>query len=202
MLTKILLLVSLTAVVADVVPDFVIKGKCPAIDEHKLWREQLPNHYKFGGVWYQQAISTNPYQHLKKCVRIQYDFNGKGFDVKGVGITPEGNKLKRVGKIEPMPLGDPHLMINLENSFPAPLIILDTDYNNYACLYSCIDYNYDHHSDFSFFFARAPDAYDKYVDKCRAAFDSIGVDSNRLIKTEQGNECDYEELKRYVHDEL
>ncbi|XP_068226348.1 crustacyanin-C1 subunit-like [Palaemon carinicauda] len=202
MFSRVLLWVLVAAAAADVVPDFVIKGKCPAVDEHKLWTEQLPNHYKFGGVWYQHALSTNPYQLLKRCVRIQYDFDGKGFDVKAVGLTSEGSQLKRTGKIVPMPLGDPHLMINLENSFPAPLIILDTDYDNYACLYSCMDYNYEHHSDFAFFFARTPDAYDKYNNKCIAAFDGIGFDSNRLIKTEQGTTCNYSQLEKYIHDEL
>ncbi|XP_064084057.1 crustacyanin-C1 subunit-like [Macrobrachium nipponense] len=197
-----LLVVAVAAVVADEVPDFVIKGKCPAVDEQRLWQQQLPNHSRFGGVWYQQAISTNPYQLLKKCVRIHYDYNGKGFDVKTVGITPEGSQLKRKGVLTPMPLGDPHLMINLENSFPAPLVILDTDYNNYACMYSCMEYNYGYHSDFAFFFARAPESYDKYIAKCRAALDSIGVDPNRLIKTEQGSGCDYEQLTKLIKDEL
>ncbi|MHC3869029.1 hypothetical protein ACXONR_09510, partial [Streptococcus thermophilus] len=99
MLSKTLLLVVVVvaAVVADEVPDFVIKGKCPAVDEHKLWQEQLPRHSSFGGIWYQQAISTNPYQLLKKCVRINYAYNGKGFDIKTVGITAEGSQLKRRG---------------------------------------------------------------------------------------------------------
>nr|QDH76668.1 crustacyanin-like lipocalin [Palaemon carinicauda] len=202
MFSKVLLLVVTVVVVADEVPDFVTQGKCPAVDEQKLWEQQLPRHADFGGVWYQQAISTNPYQLLKKCVRIQYDYNGKYFNVRGVGLTSEGTELKRIGKLSPMPLGDPHLMINLENSFPAPLVILDTDYNNYACMYSCMDYNYGYHSDFAFFFARSPDAYDKYINKCKAALDNIGVDSSRLIRTEQGRDCNYDQLKKLLRDEL
>ncbi|XP_068226346.1 crustacyanin-C1 subunit-like [Palaemon carinicauda] len=200
MFSKVLLLAVAAAVLADDIPDFVIKGNCPAVEEQRLWDEQVPKHSRFGGVWYQQAISTNPYQLLKKCVRIQYDYNGKGFDVKAVGITPEGSQLKRTGKIAPMPLGDSHLMINLDNSFPAPLVILDTDYSNYACMYSCMDYNYGHHSDFAFFFTRTPDAHDKYINKCKEALDNIGVDPSRLIKTEQGNHCNYDQLKSLIRD--
>ncbi|XP_068226329.1 crustacyanin-C1 subunit-like [Palaemon carinicauda] len=202
MFTKILLLVFVAMAVADEVPDFVTEGKCPAVDEQTLWEAQLPKHSSFGGVWYQQAISTNPYQLLKKCIRIHYDYDGQGFQVRTAGITPEGNLLRRTGVLKPMPLGDPHLMINLENSFPSPLVVLDTDYSNYACMYSCMDYNYGYHSDFAFFFARSPDAYDKYINKCKAAFDNIGVDSNRLIRTEQGGDCDYEQLHSLIKDEL
>ncbi|XP_068226343.1 crustacyanin-C1 subunit-like [Palaemon carinicauda] len=201
MFSKVLLLAVAAAVIADDIPDFVTKGNCPAVDEQSLWEQQLPKHASFGGVWYQQAISSNPYQLLNKCVRIQYNYNGKGFDVKAVGITSRGNQLKRTGKIAPMPLGDPHLMINLENSFPSPLVILDTDYKNYACMYSCMDHNYGHHSDFAFFFTRSPDSHDKYINKCKVAFEDIGVDSNRLIKTEQGRDCDYDQLKSLIGDE-
>ncbi|XP_068227313.1 crustacyanin-C1 subunit-like [Palaemon carinicauda] len=200
MFSKVLLLVVVVAVIADDVPDFVTKGKCPSVDEQSLWEQQLPKHASFGGVWYQQAISTNPYQLLKKCVRIQYDYNGKGFNVKSVGITSQGSQLQRSGVLKPMPLGDPHLMINLENSFPSPLVILDTDYNNYACMYSCMDYTYGYHSDFAFYFTRSPDSHDKYISKCKAAFEDIGVDSSRLIKTEQGRDCDYDQLKSLIRD--
>merc|ERR1712071_676381 len=99
-----LVLVAVACACADKVPDFVIKGKCPAVDEHSLWEAQKPNHSKFGGTWYQYALTNNPYQLLDQCVRLQYDFNGKGFNAKATGITPEGNLLKRQGDISPMPL--------------------------------------------------------------------------------------------------
>merc|ERR1711915_702814 len=186
-----LLLVLVAIVAADKVPDFVIKGKCPVIDEKTLWEQQQPNHSKFGGVWYQQAITNNPYQLLEKCVRLQYDFNGKGFDAKATGITPEGNLLKRFGDIVPMPLGDTHLMVAFENFFPAPLVILDTDYDNYACLYSCMDYNFSYYSDFSFIFTRNPTPSETYVKRCEEVFKKIGVDTARFLKTVQGSNCPY-----------
>ncbi|XP_064084054.1 crustacyanin-C1 subunit-like isoform X2 [Macrobrachium nipponense] len=177
---------------ADKVPDFVIKGKCPVVDEQSLWNKQLPRLSEFGGVWFQQAITTNPYQLLDKCVRLQYDFDGKGFDATATGLTAEGGLLKRRGKIVPMPLGDPHLMVNFDNSFPAPLLILDTDYENYACLYSCMNYNHDYHSDFSFIFTRSETPSNSHLKKCEKVFRSIGVNTRRFFKTVQGNVCSYD----------
>ncbi|XP_066941255.1 crustacyanin-C1 subunit-like [Macrobrachium rosenbergii] len=198
-MTRSSLLVALVLVagaVADKVPDFVTKGKCPAVNEQTLWAAQKPNHSRFGGTWYQYAITSNPYQLLDQCVRLQYDFNGSGFDAKAYGITAEGNTLKRQGQIAPMPLGDPHLMVAFDNSFPAPLVILDTDYDNYACLYSCMDYNFEYHSDFSFIFTRSPTPSSTYIKKCETAFSSIGLDLSRFFKTVQGPRCPYNDLAR------
>merc|ERR1711915_911190 len=77
-----LVLVAVACAVADKVPDFVIKGKCPVVDEQKLWQSQKPNHSKFGGIWYQYALTNNPYQLLDQCVRLDYEFNGNGFNAK------------------------------------------------------------------------------------------------------------------------
>ncbi|XP_066942558.1 crustacyanin-C1 subunit-like [Macrobrachium rosenbergii] len=190
-----LVLVAVACAVADKVPDFVIKGKCPVVDERKLWEEQRPNHSKFGGTWYQYAITNNPYQLLDQCVRLQYDFNGQSFDASATGITADGKLLKRFGDIAPMPLGDPHLMVAFEESFAAPLVILETDYDNYACLYSCMDYNFGYYSDFSFIFTRDSTPNDSHVRKCEAAFKNIGIDTSRFFKTVQGSNCPYETQK-------
>ncbi|XP_064084037.1 crustacyanin-C1 subunit-like [Macrobrachium nipponense] len=93
-----------------------------------------------------------------------------------------------------MPLGDPHLMVAFDNSFPAPLVILDTDYENYACLYSCMDYNFEYYSDFSFIFARTPTPSSTYIKKCETAFSNIGLDTSRFLKTAQGRRCPYNDL--------
>ncbi|XP_068223822.1 crustacyanin-C1 subunit-like [Palaemon carinicauda] len=188
----VLLALAITSSVADKVPDFVIPGKCPYVDEYRLWEQQKPNLAKFGGVWFQYALTNNPYQLLTQCVRLQYDFNGKGFDASAVGLTQDGSLLKRFGDISPMPLGDPHLMVNFENSFAAPLVVLDTDYSNYACLYSCMEYNFGYYSDFAFIFTRNPKQGDAYASKCETAFKSIGLDTSRFYKTAQGAQCPYE----------
>merc|ERR1712183_413592 len=109
---------------------------------------------------------------LDKCVRIQYNFDGEAFESKGTGFNLEGDLEKTEGEIYPMPLGDPHLMINHDNSFPAPLVILDTD--------------------FAFVLSRTPTLDDKYARKCEAAFRNIGVDNSRFSKTLQGSECPYD----------
>ncbi|XP_045618941.1 crustacyanin-C1 subunit [Procambarus clarkii] len=190
-----ILLVLVAAVAADKIPDFVVPGQCPAVDESKLWAEQVPNFANYAGVWYEFALTNNPYQLINTCVRNDYSFDGKQFDVSSTGVTADGSLLKRNGKVYPNPLGEPHLTIDYENSFAAPYVILDTDYTNFACLYSCVSFNFNHHTDFAFIFTRSPSLDGKFVKRCEAAFKSINVDTSRFTKTPQGSSCNYDVQK-------
>ncbi|XP_053635109.1 crustacyanin-C1 subunit-like [Cherax quadricarinatus] len=191
------LLVLVAAVGTDKIPDFVVPGQCPAIDEYKLWTHQVPHLHNYAGVWYEFALTPNPYQLLKKCVRNEYVFDGKQFLISSTGISGFGTVLSRVGKLYPNLFGEPHFSIDYENTFGAPYVILDTDYTNYACVYSCISYNLKYYSDFAFVFSRSPVLADKFVKQCEAVFKSIHVDTSRFIQTPQGPFCDYG-LKKFL----
>lgn len=79
-------------------------------------------------------------------------------------------------------------------AFAAPYTILDTDYENYSCIYSCVDYNSNYHSDFAFIFTRSPTPSDNYLRKCQKAFNDINVELSRFIRTDQGSSCPYDTL--------
>merc|ERR1719244_6536 len=190
--TPVLLLALVAAVAADRIPDFVVPGKCPAVDTQTLWEQQVPNHPRYAGTWYEVAITNNPYQLLKQCVRNELDFDGEKFSAKSTGINAEGNLMRRNGQVLPMPLGDPHLSIDFEGSFMAPHYILDTDYENYSCVYSCVEYNYGYYTDFAFIMSRSPSMSNEYVKRCENAFKNVGVDLNRFVRTTQGSGCPYD----------
>ncbi|ROT83851.1 crustacyanin subunit C [Penaeus vannamei] len=175
------------AVAADKIPDFLVPGKCPAVNEKALFEQQIPNHSKYAGVWYEIALTNNPYQLLKQCVRNEYSFDGSKFIAKSTGINADGNLMRHNGQVLPMPLGDPHLSIDYEGSFTAPYVILDTDYENFSCIYSCVEFNYGYYADFAFIFSRSPSLSDQYLRRCEAAFKEIGVDVSRFAKTVQGS---------------
>ena len=77
-------------------------------------------------------------------------------------------------------------------AFAAPYVILDTDYDNYSCIYSCIGNNFGYHADFAFIFSRKPSLSDGYAKKCQEAFSKIGVDLARFTTTTQGAGCPYD----------
>ncbi|XP_069161768.1 crustacyanin-C1 subunit-like [Procambarus clarkii] len=190
-----ILLVLVAAVAADKIPDFVVPGQCPAVYESKLWAEQVPKHANYAGVWYEFALTNNPYQLINKCVRNEYFFDGNQFEVKSTGLNGYGKLVKRNGRVYPNPFGEPHLTIDYENSFAAPYVILDTDYSNFACLYSCMSFNNLYYSDFAFIFSRSPSLDDKFVKHCEAVFRNLKVDTSRFQQTVQGYSCDYDAQK-------
>ncbi|XP_042857226.1 crustacyanin-C1 subunit-like [Penaeus japonicus] len=192
-----LIVLALVAVVAaDKIPDFVVPGKCPAVDKKALFDSQRPNHPRFAGVWYEIASTKNPFQLLHQCVRNEYSFDGNKFTAKSSGINADGNLMRRNGQIVAMPLGDPNLSIDYEGSFMAPFVILDTDYENFACIHSCVDVK-DYFADFAFIFSRSPTMSDQHMRRCEAAFRNIGFDFSRFAKTAQGASCRYETQRAF-----
>ncbi|KAK4299153.1 hypothetical protein Pmani_028558 [Petrolisthes manimaculis] len=178
--------------VADKVPDFVIPGKCPRVNEAKLWKEQVPKHASYAGQWYQWSMTENPYQPIKQCNRVEYSFDGKAFKAKTTGLDTDGNPFRHNGQLYPNPFGESHLSIDYENTFAAPYVVVDTDYAHYSCIYSCIDYDFDYYSDFAFIFSRSQDLPDEYLRKCETAFREIGVDLNRFNRLPHGSNCRYD----------
>ncbi|XP_071551819.1 crustacyanin-C1 subunit-like [Panulirus ornatus] len=193
--SRFVLLVLVAAVAADKIPDFVVPGRCPKVDRNKLWDEQTPNRDSYDGVWYEHSLTNNPYQLIERCVRNEYSFDGEKFTVVSTGLTSDGSLLRRNGQVYPNPFGEPHLTIDYEDSWAAPYVILETDYSNYACIYSCHDYNFGYYSDFAFVFSRSPDLADKYEERCVAVFKGINVDTSRFTKTLQGSSCPYDSQK-------
>ncbi|CAL4166092.1 unnamed protein product, partial [Meganyctiphanes norvegica] len=189
---------------ASTVPDFVVEGTCPVVDEKALWDKQKPNHAKFAGVWYEVARTNNPYQLVKECTHSKLTYlQDKGFQHVTMGLDAEGG-LRRDGVTFPFITGanaaTPHLSIQFENpSFAAPFVILDTDYDSYACIYSCMDFNNRYVSDFGFVWSRVPDMHPTKFDKCKAAFASISVDTGRLETVKHGDTCNYSNLQSQLN---
>ncbi|ROT62677.1 crustacyanin subunit C [Penaeus vannamei] len=164
MRTSLLCLALVAVVAADRIPGFVVPGKCPAVDERMLYSQQKPN--------FQRA-------------------NGTKFNVRTTGTDANGNAITRNGQVLPNPFGEPHLSVDYEASWMAPYVILDTDYENFSCIYSCAGHNFGYYADFAFIFSRSPTLADRYYRRCEAAFMNIGVDPSRFSKTAQGASCSY-----------
>ncbi|XP_042856897.1 crustacyanin-C1 subunit-like [Penaeus japonicus] len=193
-------------------PDFVVPGKCPAVDKKALFDSQKPNYPKVRRFFWRVfngfpecgneiALTKNPYQLLVQCVRNEFLVSyllfpdGKKFTAKSTGINADGNLMRRNGQIVAMPLGDPNLSIDYEGSFMAPFVILDTDYENFACIHSCVDFNQGYFTDFAFIFSRSPSMSAQHLKQCETAFKNVGFDNSRFVKTVQGASCPYETQK-------
>jgi len=179
----------------EMLPNHLVPGQCPVVDEKALWAEQKPNHPKYAGRWFEVARSENVFQLVKQCTKSDLTYKNEGFHHITTGLDQTSNPISREGLTYESTTGPnketPHLSIQFEQpSFAAPYVVLDTDYVNYSCIYSCIDINQKFRSDFMFIWSRTPTMNAKYLDKCLVAFRKHGLDVNRLEKVTQGSDCD------------
>merc|ERR1711900_74831 len=193
------LLLALVAVVAaqtnfvargtQTIPKFVARGTCPNIDSGSLLSRQAPNFHKYAGTWYEIALTENPFQSLKQCVRNQFIFDGSRFTIQTTGLDASGIPATRSGQVRELNFGDNYLSADYEGAYIAPYHILDTDYDNYACVYMCTGVGSTHHSDFGVVYSRTRTLDNKSMWRCMTAFNYVGMETSRFKTTPQGGAC-------------
>jgi len=172
-------------VAANTIPNFVARGACPNVDARQLLSRQFPNFHKYAGTWYQIAITENPQMSLKQCVRNNFIFDGTKFLAQTTGIDASGIPGKLNGQIAQLNQGDAHFSADFEGAFVTPYTILDTDYDNYACVYMCADVRNTHHADFGIVYSRTRTLSNENMWRCMAAFGTVGMDAYRFTQTPQ-----------------
>merc|ERR1711973_135917 len=145
------------------IPKFVARGTCPNIDSGSLLSRQAPNFHKYAGTWYEIAITENPNQSLKQCVRNQFIFDGSRFAIQTTGLDASGIPTTRNGLIRQMKPAD-----------------------NYACVYMCSGVGNSHHADFGIVYSRTRTLSNENMWRCMAAFNYVGIQAYRFQNTPQG----------------
>jgi len=184
------------AVAADKIPNFVVRGNCPNVDERALWSRQSSQLSNYAGAWFEMARTENPFQQVQQCVRNEYQFDGSKFVARTSGRDASGQLAVHQGQVLPMPAGDPHLVVDYQGSWTAPYVVLNTDYSSFSCVYSCLGHTFagdaSWYSDFGFIFQRSPYQDQNAINTCLEEFRRIGVPSSRFQYTVQGEpQCDY-----------
>ncbi|ROT83810.1 crustacyanin subunit A [Penaeus vannamei] len=124
---------------ADGIPDFVVPGRCA-----KVANQDKFDLRRYSGRWYQTQIIDNAYQPYTRCIHSNYDYSDSdyGFKVTTAGFSPNNEYLRLQGKIYPTKdFPAAHMLIDFPTVFAAPYEVIETDYDSYSCVYSCIDWN-------------------------------------------------------------
>ncbi|ROT62659.1 crustacyanin subunit A [Penaeus vannamei] len=75
-----------------------------------------------------------------------------------------------------------HMLIDFPTVFfAAPYEVIETDYDSYACVYSCIDTD-KYKSEFGFVFSRTPQNSASAISRCASVFRRNGVDFSFSIQ--------------------
>ncbi|XP_027238707.2 crustacyanin-A2 subunit [Penaeus vannamei] len=173
---------------ADGIPDFVVPGRCA-----KVANQDKFDLRRYSGRWYQTQIIDNAYQPYTRCIHSNYDYSDSdyGFKVTTAGFSPNNEYLRLQGKIYPTKdFPAAHMLIDFPTVFAAPYEVIETDYDSYSCVYSCIDWN-GYKSEFGFVFSRTPQTSGPANDKCASVFRKNGVDFALFNEVAHTAECVY-----------
>ncbi|XP_068226205.1 crustacyanin-C1 subunit-like [Palaemon carinicauda] len=178
--------------------DFVVPGTCPIVDERSLWALHGRNLWQMDGEWFHHSHTPMPYNPIVDCTRMRWqNIGGGSFRTEATGLDKARAFMRTTGLIYQSP-GAPRLTIAHEKSTPAPLVILESDYQNFACLYSCQDFGGNYYGDFGFIYSRTPKLDPAFVQICKDTFAQIGLDTNTFKVTYQGDDCPHSTEKKSV----
>jgi len=171
-----------------------VPGKCPEFTPLQTF--DLSSYL---GRWYEIMKLPATFEVEQKCIRADYTAIQNSsttvsvlnsaqwiFDNQPVGILGTATVTDVPGRI----------LVN----FPVPVNntaaynILDTDYKNYAAVFSCEEMSNSTHtisSQYGWVLARESTLTDEFVLKAWNAFSNIGVKTFSFKKTIQDDTCDY-----------
>lgn len=167
-------------------PSFLSFGYCkdvpvqPGID----FRE-------FSGLWYTAEKVPNEYDPDVACTNTRYAFYGDHLRSSQKGLLADRSKHKINTVLIPDNQTDPTLIVHNPGVPLAPLKILSTDYQTYACMYTCMDF-VAFKAEFAFTLTRSPLAKQSSLQTCRDVYsEEAGLDPASMVLIEQGKTCPY-----------
>ncbi|KAL9658641.1 hypothetical protein ABK040_006177 [Willaertia magna] len=159
-------------------------GKC-----QKVSTKQEFNLAKYMGRWYEIARFDNVMERDGVCTQANYTINpkeptqvlvtnsellnGNLTIVTGVGYCPDDKEPAK-------------LLVSVGgNPFYAPYWIIDTDYNNYAMVFSCFSVLGVYHYEIAWILGRQRQLSQQTLSDIMVAFKKQGIDSSKFILTKQ-----------------
>jgi|ERR1719391_1135384 len=150
---------------------------------------------KYLGKWYEQKRIPASFQLDTSCVRAEYGVNDAG------EVTVHNTATKKDGSFDEIYgtayVPDESHPGELKVKFPGVPVdgdywILETDYDNYAYVYSCVDFLFELiHFEFAWILTREPNADPSLVEKGVALLEGYGVDVSVMEDTVQNDDCYY-----------
>ncbi|XP_059082191.1 apolipoprotein D-like [Tigriopus californicus] len=179
---------------------FVTKSLCPDVTTKPDFDAT-----QYVGRWYQQSELGNHRPGIEKCVHTEYQaypngtlsvYNGAiGEDLEvqeicGLAFCPDEANPAQCQVLFPF------------NPIPGTYWVLDTDYENWAAVYSCTDVLGLVKAEFAWVLAREPVLSPELLATAFEAYTSRGIDITEFETTVHDDGCTYEKPDPTCADEL
>ncbi|XP_044746730.1 apolipoprotein D-like [Coccinella septempunctata] len=164
-------------------------GKCPEIASV----QQDFDLNKYLGTWYEEEKYFAIFELGGKCNSAEYSLNENGtvsVNNKQIDKTT-GKETTIVGNAKPASAkNEGKFLVNFPGKgfqTDAPYWVLETDYDNYSVVWSCVDIPPIVSAEFAWILTRERSPAQEIVDKAHAVFDRLNLSRKPLTKTDQTN---------------
>jgi len=161
---------------------FLARGQCPVV--------QLANTFKandFSGTWYRIGGLPNVEEKSVNCTVYDYQADATGFTVNSRGQLKDGTPVTQVVLLATKTSPTLGKFTTRIRDFDADLMVLNTDYTSYACLYSCYTYNNTHKAQFAWILSRSSTLAKDKIALCQRELQAVGIKFRSLRGTHQGS---------------
>lgn len=147
------------------------------------------------GDWYEQKRIPASFQLNTRCVKATYGVNDEGLvTVHNVATNQDGSFEEVFGTAYvPDPAHPGELLVDFPQSpVDGDYWILDTDYENFSIVYSCVDYIFGLiHFEFAWVLAREQNMDPALIQQAVDVLEGYGVDVGLMEETVQTEDCFY-----------
>ncbi|XP_018011458.1 crustacyanin-A2 subunit [Hyalella azteca] len=167
-------------------PSFLRFGSCSEVPVQGGLNLQ-----KFAGLWYTVEKMPNEYDPAKFCINTQYSYHGDHMESVQRGLYEDRSKQKLMTFLVVPNVTDPVMTVIADGMPNAPLKIIATDYDNYACMYTCLGF-VGLKAEFGMVLTRQALPPPSAVQVCRDLFEnSTDMNISTMEIIEQGKNCPY-----------
>ncbi|XP_063868667.1 crustacyanin-A2 subunit-like isoform X1 [Scylla paramamosain] len=167
------------------IPEFLEFGECPPIQPMANL-----NFERYSGFWFDIDMVPNEYADITNCTMTNYTWTDDLMLVEARGLNAEGLKMKQNSLMYPTE-GEPGVLtVEAEGVPSAPYVVVDTDYETYSCVHSCMSMM-GFRAAFSWIVARRPTLDPALIAHCKDQLHKWDIDTSTMLPVRQGKNCPY-----------